>query len=88
MREGSGGEITVDHGWDMPYGVRDGLNELFKDDRDAEDKEARSMGVEAAGPFVSKRLDIKNCKYISTYVYVKLFVLLGSIIVRAHFCDL
>ena len=55
MREGSGGEITVDHGWDMPEGVREMLERILQKEN-AEDKEGESMGVEAQGPFVSKRL--------------------------------
>lgn len=60
MREGSGGEITVDHGWDMPEGVREGLEQILQEEDDAKDKESASNGVEAEGPFVSKRLGITN----------------------------
>ncbi|KAF6232929.1 hypothetical protein HO173_008892 [Letharia columbiana] len=60
MREGSGGEITVDHGWDMPEGVREGLEQILQEEDDAKDKESASNGVEAEGPFVSKRLGIIN----------------------------
>lgn len=60
MREDSGGEITVDHGWDMPEGVREGLEQMLEEEKDAEDEEAGRNGVEAEGPFVSKRLGISN----------------------------
>lgn len=62
MREGSGGEITVDHGWDMPEGVREGLEQILQEEDDAKDKESASNGVEAEGPFVSKRLGITNSR--------------------------
>lgn len=60
MREGSGGESTVDHGWDLPEGVREGLDEILRGEKDDEDKEAGPMGVEQMGPFISKRLGIAN----------------------------
>lgn len=60
MREGSGGEITVDHGWDMPEGVREGLEQILQEEKDAEDEEGGYHGVEVEGPFVSKRLGISN----------------------------
>lgn len=61
VREGSGGKITVDHGWDMPDGVKEGLEQLLKEEKDADDREEYArMGVEARGPFVSKRLGIMN----------------------------
>ena len=59
MREGSSGETTVDHGWDMPEGVREGLERILQEE-DAEDKEGESSEVEAEGPFVSKRLGMSN----------------------------
>ena len=62
MREGSGGEITVDHGWDMPEGVREGLEQILQEEDGAKDKESASNGVEAEGPFVSKRLGIINSR--------------------------
>lgn len=63
VREGSGGETTVDHGWDMPDGVQEGLEQIVKGERDADDKEGAPEGVEAQGPFVSKRLGITNSGY-------------------------
>lgn len=61
MREGSGGESTVDHGWDLPHGVREGLDELLRGEKSDEDKEGPN-GVEQMGPFISKRLGIANCE--------------------------
>lgn len=62
MREGSGGDITVNHGWDIPEGVQEGLDKILEGETDADDKEGVPNGVEPMGPFTSKRLDIKNCE--------------------------
>ncbi|MCJ1456890.1 hypothetical protein MMC28_007256 [Mycoblastus sanguinarius] len=62
MREGSGGETTVDHGWDMPENVREGMEEIMRAEGDG-DAEAAANGVAELGPFVSKILGIDN--YIS-----------------------
>ena len=62
MREGSGGAITVDHGWDMPEGVREGLAEIVNEEKVEGDRE----GLEEMGPFISKRLGIQDRKYPST----------------------
>jgi len=68
MREGSGGDITVDHGWDMPEGVRDGLEEILSREKDDDDKEGGANGVERMGPFTSKRLGVKNCEFPMPYL--------------------
>ena len=60
MREASGGETTVDHGWDMPEGVREGLEQILREENDAGDTDSAAYGVEAEGPFVSKKLGISN----------------------------
>ncbi len=60
MREGSGGEITVDHGWDIPEGVRESLKIMLQEEKDARDEEGEAWGVEAEGPFISKKLDMRN----------------------------
>ena len=59
MREGSGGETTVDHGWDMPDGVREGLEQILQEAA-VENKEGEYDGVEAQGPFVSMSLGMYN----------------------------
>ena len=64
MREGSGGDVTVDHGWDMPDGVRDGLERLLKEGGNASKEEDRENGVDSSGPFISKRLEIQDCEYL------------------------
>ena len=63
MREGSGGGVTVDHGWDMPEGVREGLERILQEERNAEDGDGASNGVEVEGPFISKRLGMANSEY-------------------------
>ena len=59
MREGSGGETTVDHGWDMPEGVKERLAQILREDQ-VEDDDGEPMGVKAQGPFISKRLGMSN----------------------------
>lgn len=70
VREGSEGKKTVQHGWDMPPGASEGLDKIVKEEEHAnksrkqtsetEQAEAAAHGVEASGPFVSKRLGIYN----------------------------
>lgn len=60
MREGSGGGVTVDHGWDMPEGVREGLERMLQEEKNPEDRDGASNGVEVEGPFISKRLGMAN----------------------------
>ncbi len=62
MREGSGGEITVDHGWDIPKGIREGLEEILKEEKEATERESAAMGVEPTGPFLSKILGVNDCE--------------------------
>ena len=61
MREGSGGETTVDHGWDMPEGAEEKLEQVLREERD-EDDDGESNGVKAQGPFISNRLGMSNGK--------------------------
>lgn len=61
MLEGSGGLRTVDHGWDMPEGAREGLEQMLRAADDEEDKAGGPNGVEAQGPFISKRMGLYNC---------------------------
>lgn len=64
VREGSGGPKTVDHGWDMPQGVREALDKILRvEDLNNSQDTDRANGVEAMGPFVSKRLGIYNGPY-------------------------
>ena len=63
MREGSGGGVTVDHGWDMPEGVREGLERMLQEERSSEDGDGAPNGVEVEGPFISKRLGMTNSEY-------------------------
>ena len=59
MREDSGGKVTVDHGWDMPEGVREGLERVLQEEY-AEDKAGEPNGLEAEGPFIAKKLGMFN----------------------------
>ena len=67
MREGSGGQESVQHGWDMPSNARKEMVDLLEEDRSAKkgsgslrEHEATKNGVQNQGPFVSKRLGIHN----------------------------
>ena len=61
MREGSGGDTTIDHGWDMPEGVTEDLKGILQKEEDLREKnEGETFGVEARGPFISKKLPISN----------------------------
>ena len=59
MREGSGGRTTVDHGWDMPEGVKERLEQALREE-EVKDDDGESNGVKAEGPFISKRLGMSN----------------------------
>ena len=70
MRENSGGESTVDHGWDMPKGAREGLDKIIQGQLDGDDEDAGPNGVESRGPFISKVLGIANSELIKCAVGV------------------
>lgn len=59
MREGSGGEKTVDHQWEIPDGVVDELTTILKNEENAD---VRDTGVDAnqPSPFLAHRLSILN----------------------------
>lgn len=59
VREGSGGERTVDHEWEMPEGVADELRLILKDD-EAKDVDGASSAISDKSPFISKRLSTLN----------------------------
>lgn len=59
VSEGSGGEKALEHGWDMPLGARDALEEILARES-ADEIDGASMGVDPSGPFVSKQLGIFN----------------------------
>lgn len=60
MRENSGGESTVDHGWDMPEGAREGLDKILQGQVDGDDEDAGPNGAESRRPFISKILGIAD----------------------------
>ena len=69
VREGSGGVEIIEHGGDMPKGVREALDEILRvEELDADHAVDRAMGVEAMGPFISKRLGIYNGKYAYSFL--------------------
>lgn len=69
MREASGGQKMVEHGVDMPEGVKEGLEDLLKGEREVEveDGDSAPNGEEQQGPFVSRRLGIQNRQSPSIY---------------------
>ncbi|KAL9130206.1 MAG: hypothetical protein Q9217_001551 [Psora testacea] len=61
MKEGSGGERAVEHGWDIPKEARETLAHLADHDKETKDnREAEGNGVESSGPFVARRLGISQ----------------------------
>ena len=73
MREGSGGARTLDHSWDMPEGAYEKLETMLAEDGDETgDKDVAGLGVEEAGPFVTKRMGIAN-RTVLAYTYITYF---------------
>ena len=62
VREGSAGEETINHGWDMPSDAIDKLNEALGEYSAGSDADAEELGVQGSGPFESIRLPIENRK--------------------------
>ena len=62
VREGSGGQKTVDHGWDMPEGVQAELERGAELEDERVKLEKASNGEEESGAFESRRLGIMNSK--------------------------
>ncbi|KAL8715560.1 MAG: hypothetical protein Q9220_000896 [cf. Caloplaca sp. 1 TL-2023] len=60
VREGSAGEHTVNHGWDMPDGAIARLHNALAEETSGGDADAEGLGVQGSGPFISKRLGIEN----------------------------
>ncbi|MCJ1434214.1 hypothetical protein MMC27_003581 [Xylographa pallens] len=60
VREGSGGQKTVDHGWAMPEGVQQELERGAETDDEGLKLEKASNGEEEFGAFESRRLGIMN----------------------------
>ncbi|KAL8868239.1 MAG: hypothetical protein Q9174_005120, partial [Haloplaca sp. 1 TL-2023] len=60
VKEGSAGEKTINHAWDMPSDAMAALGEASGEERSDGDKDAEALGVQGSGPFVTKRLDIAN----------------------------
>ena len=60
MREGSCGEQTVDHAWDLPEDALVKLKKLVGEDEASGDKDGEGLGVERSGPFISRKLGIEN----------------------------
>ncbi|MCJ1283140.1 hypothetical protein MMC26_002467 [Xylographa opegraphella] len=60
VREGSGGTKTVDHGWEMPEGVREELERGAETENERVKLEKAANGEEEFGAFESRRLGITN----------------------------
>ena len=60
MREGSGGEKTVDHQWNMAEGAYARLQELLEKDQEKDALDASFGGGGAEGPFDSRKIEMLN----------------------------
>ena len=67
MKEGSGGQETIQHGWDLPSNAEKEMANVPEEDKCAKtgdlsvsEHEAAINGVQTQGPFISKRLGIYN----------------------------
>ncbi|KAL8680868.1 MAG: hypothetical protein Q9186_002987 [Xanthomendoza sp. 1 TL-2023] len=60
VREGSAGQETISHAWDMPKGAIAKLDEAMREESSEDDIVAEVLGVQGSGPFISKRLGIEN----------------------------
>ncbi|KAL8860759.1 MAG: hypothetical protein Q9178_002789 [Gyalolechia marmorata] len=60
VREGSAGQATIDHAWNMPRDAIAKLDEVLREDSAKGDADAEGLGVQGSGPFIAKRLGIEN----------------------------
>lgn len=66
VREGSAGQATVNHEWDMPSDAVARLNEALEDGDTVGDTDAEALGVQSSGPFETIRLPIMNSEFDRT----------------------
>lgn len=59
MREGSGGEKTVDHEWEIPEGAIDQLTTILSEEKNAEIRDT-ALGANQRSPFMAHRLNVLN----------------------------
>ncbi|KAL8688412.1 MAG: hypothetical protein Q9218_005672 [Villophora microphyllina] len=60
VKEGSAGEKTIDHAWDIPADAVAKLDECTAQEKSYGDTDAEALGVQGSGPFVTRRLAIAN----------------------------
>ncbi|KAI4251639.1 MAG: hypothetical protein LQ352_004733 [Teloschistes flavicans] len=60
VKEGSAGEKTIDHAWDIPADALAKLDEGDGEEKSYDDTDAEGLGVQGSGPFVTRRLSIVN----------------------------
>ncbi|KAL8834405.1 MAG: hypothetical protein Q9170_003773 [Blastenia crenularia] len=60
VREGSAGQETINHGWDMPSDAVDKLHRALGENDSKSDTDAEALGVQTSGPFETIRLPIEN----------------------------
>lgn len=63
VREGSAGQETINHEWDMPKDAIAALNQALGEKSEGSDTDAESLGVQGSGPFESIRLPIENSRF-------------------------
>ncbi|KAL8783890.1 MAG: hypothetical protein Q9213_004308 [Squamulea squamosa] len=69
VREGSAGQMTINHAWDMPKDALAKLDEALAEESSNGDADAEGLGVQGSGPFITKRVGIEN--YSSTDIHSK-----------------
>lgn len=62
VKEGSAGEKTIDHAWDLPADALAKLNEGTGEEKSYGDTDAEALGVQGSGPLLTRRLGIVNSK--------------------------
>lgn len=60
VKEGSAGEKTIEHAWDLPADALAKLNEGTGEEKSYGDADAETLGVKGLGPLVIRRLGIVN----------------------------
>lgn len=63
VREGSAGEKTINHGWDMPSDAVVQLEQTLGETNGSTDTDAEELGVQGLGPFETIRLPIENSTF-------------------------
>ncbi|KAL9025209.1 MAG: hypothetical protein Q9196_005929 [Gyalolechia fulgens] len=63
VREGSAGQETINHGWDMPKDALATLDQALAEKAKNSDTDAEALGFLDSGPFQTIRLPIENSRF-------------------------